>query len=188
VTPVLMADCAGLWRRTLLVASDGTRDAGSGVQWLQGITAYVDSRGFGGWLHQRADVFEWSRFAELHASENPDAGRMRWDGDTLIEVGVHDDYIEHWRRDCPVTGACWALRLASADGDEALLLRVGDEFGWLRRGSRVEVSMGTIAGDAWRGDAREFQPKLISDELLVDEDGGEMRRWRVKDSEGTVSI
>ena len=42
---VLMAECSGLWRRTLLIDSDGSRDKSTNVAWLQGITAYVDTRG-----------------------------------------------------------------------------------------------------------------------------------------------
>jgi hypothetical protein len=85
-------------------------------------------------------------------------------------------------------GACWALTLASADSDEALLLRVGDQFGWLERGSRSQVSWGTVDGHDWRRDDGVFHPELRGDELLVDEDGVGIRRWRVDDSEGTVTI
>ncbi|MDT5014507.1 MAG: hypothetical protein QOD39_667, partial [Mycobacterium sp.] len=52
---VSMADCAGLWRRTLLIEADGSRDSGTGVLWLQGLTTYVDSRGFAGRLDQNED-------------------------------------------------------------------------------------------------------------------------------------
>ena len=58
---VLMTECNGLWRRTLLIATDGSHDTGTGVAWLQGITAYVDTRGFAGRLSQHGDVFEWQR-------------------------------------------------------------------------------------------------------------------------------
>ena len=49
---VLMTECSGLWRRTLLIAGDGSRDVSTEVAWLQGITAYVDTRGFAGRLGQ----------------------------------------------------------------------------------------------------------------------------------------
>lgn len=80
MTP-LLAECAGLWRRTLLIEADGTRDAEPGVLWLQSLTAYVDSRGFAGTLHQEADVFEWHReFDVTTPGPHPDAGVMRWEG------------------------------------------------------------------------------------------------------------
>ena len=47
--------------RTLLIEADGSHVAGGDVRWLTGrFRAYVDSRGFGGRLEQRDDVFEWT--------------------------------------------------------------------------------------------------------------------------------
>ena len=43
MTAVLVSDCVGLWRRTLLIDADGTSDTGTDVTWLQGITAYIDT-------------------------------------------------------------------------------------------------------------------------------------------------
>ena len=192
MTAVLMADCIGLWRRTLLVDADGSRDTSTDVRWLQGITAYVDSRGFGGRLSQRGDIFEWSHFASvLPADVHPDAGRMRWHGDTLIEVGVHADYIEHWQRDAPAPGPCWSLTLRGADGEKAVLMRVGDDFGWLRRGAAMNVYLGQIDGPDWIVTSHEnghaFRPTLHAGDLIVDGMRG-VRRWRVQESEGTVKL
>ncbi len=66
-TPMI-ADCTGLWRRTLLVEADGSRDTGTNVQWLQGISMFVDLRGpggegFAGLLSRRDDVFEWAAWS-----------------------------------------------------------------------------------------------------------------------------
>ena len=106
----LIAECTGLWRRTLLIDADGSRDTGGDVRWLQGITAYVDSRGFAGPLHQRGNVFEWHRDVDLEPpGPFPDAGAMHWDGDVLVETGVHEDYVEHWVRDAGL-GGCRAGR------------------------------------------------------------------------------
>ena len=129
-----MADCAGLWRRTLLVGADGSRDTGGDVRWLQGITAYVDSRGFAGPLHQHDNVFEWHRDVDLEPpGPFPDAGAMHWDGDVLVETGVHEDYSEHWVRDVgpatpcgglpashPRHAACWCASASSSDGRVAV--------------------------------------------------------------------
>jgi hypothetical protein len=96
MTSVLMTECSGLWRRTVLIDSDGSRDTSAGVAWLQGITAYADTRGFAGRLSQHDDVFEWQRLIDIQPpGPFPDAGRMRWEAGELIEVGVHEDYVEH---------------------------------------------------------------------------------------------
>ena len=80
MTAVLASDCAGLWRRTLLIEADGSRDTGTDVTWLQGITAYVDTRGFAGTLSQSDNVFEWHRSVDLEPpGPFPDAGSMHWE-------------------------------------------------------------------------------------------------------------
>ncbi|MFF2549415.1 hypothetical protein ACFVUS_00385 [Nocardia sp. NPDC058058] len=161
-TPVRMADCAGLWERTLLVDPDGSQDITTDVRWLQGITRFVDLRrpmprpdftgvrcaadltdqqrawmrmqdGFAGQLTQYADVFHWRRGIELQPpGPHPDEGRMSYAADVLVEVGVHADYFEHWIRDRPGKN-CWAMELRSGDGGRALLLRVDRLFGWAMR-------------------------------------------------------
>jgi len=142
-----MTECTGLWRRTLLVGADGSHEAGGDVRWLQGITAYVDSRGFGGPLRQRGNVFEWHRDVDLEPpGPFPDAGAMHWDGDVLVETGVHEDYSEHWVRDADSPGPCAAAFLRSADGASGLLMRVGDLFGWAGSGS---VVIGAFGGAEW---------------------------------------
>ncbi len=76
---VLMVECTGLWRRTLLVEADGSRDTGTEVHWLQGLTAYVDTRGFAGRLDQHGDVFEWSRFIGPRlCGSDFEANGVRW--------------------------------------------------------------------------------------------------------------
>ncbi|MCW2511534.1 MAG: hypothetical protein JWR11_576 [Mycobacterium sp.] len=142
-----MGECGGLWRRTLLIDADGTHDARTGVRWLQGSTAYVDSRGFAGRLHQSGDVFEWHRDVELEPpGEFPDAGSMQWDGDVLVETGVHANYVEHWVRDEGTTDPCGAAFLRAPDGTDGLLLRVGDLFGWAGAGA---VAIGQVGGQDW---------------------------------------
>lgn len=170
---VLMAECTGLWRRTLLVGADGSRDAGGNVRWLQGITAYVDSRGFAGPLHQRGNVFEWHRDVDLEPpGPFPDAGAMHWDGDVLVETGVHEDYSEHWVRDADSAGPCAAAFLRSPDGAPGLLMRVGDLFGWAGAGS---VVIGALGGVEWTN------LRIAPSDDHVDAVG---QRWSVELSEG----
>jgi hypothetical protein len=174
---VVLAECSGLWRRTLLIQADGTQVAGGDVRWLQGDSAYVDSRGFGGRLEQRGEVFEWHRMVDLEPpSSTPDVGAMHWDGDTLVETGVHADYVEHWVRDDGPTSPRWALVLQSADGGAAQLLRVGALFGWA---CTTAVTLAAVGGDEWEA----LAPSLSDREVRVND-----VRWTVVRSEGDVEL
>ena len=174
-TPVL-ADCAGLWRRTLLIESDGSRDTGTDVRWLQGATGYVDSRGFAGTLHQHGDTFEWHRDVDLKPpGPFPDAGSIRWDGATLIETGVHENYVEHWVRDAGSSEPCGALFLTAPGGGAGLLVRVGGMFGWAGAG---DVVIDAVGASRWNA-------------LVIDTASGRVQangvRWVVGSSEGNVN-
>ena len=174
-TPV-MGDCVGLWRRTLLIGADGSRDTGTGVVWLQGITAYIDSRGFAGTLHQSDDIFEWRRDIDLGPpNQLPDEGSMRWDGPALVETGVHEDYVEHWVRDTMPTELSGALFLTAPQGGNGLLLRVGDLFGWAGAGA---VVIDTIASGQW---------DALGIELYAEHVEANGVRWRIEQREGNVN-
>ena len=196
MTPTI-AECAGLWRRTLLIEADGSRDIGTNVVWLQGISTFVDVRGpgqgFAGRLDQRGDVFEWDRLVDLQPAGPPDAGRMRWDGDTLVEVGVHADYTEHWHREGGPVDPCWGLVLSAPGGGSAILVRVGGRFGWAyRQADAAAASLGAIDESGWRiidstdpdlvGSA--LHPRLALGQLHVDDDIA----WDILDSEGSVTL
>lgn len=172
MTAVAMSDCVGLWRRTLLIESDGSHDTGTDVTWLQGITAYVDSRGFAGTLSQHDDVFEWNRAVDLTPPGPPDAGSMRWQDGVLVETGVHADYAEHWERDGDGVTPCGALFLTAPDGRAGLLLRVGGLFGWA---GGDEVSIGDVNGTRWQ--AIDFDADFIQDNGV---------RWTITGSEGDM--
>jgi hypothetical protein len=130
VRDVSAADCIGLWRRVLLVDAAGRRDTSTDVLWLQGPTGYIDSRGFAGVLTQSQDVFTWRRDVDVAPDGSVDAGRMRWDGDVLIETGVHEVYEEHWVRDHGPTHPAGALLLSADAGRRAVAVAVGDLVGW----------------------------------------------------------
>jgi hypothetical protein len=174
---VQLSGCSGLWRRTLLIEADGSRVTGGDIRWLQGDSAYVDSRGFGGHLEQRGEVFEWHRMVDLEPpSSTPDAGAMHWDGDTLVETGVHADYVEHWVRDHGPTSPRWAVVLRSADHGDALLLRVGTWFGWA---CSTAVMLAVVGDDRWEA----LAPKLFDGEVRVNG-----ARWKVMRSEGDMEL
>ena len=167
-----MTECTGLWRRTLLVDGDGARDTSTGVAWLQGITAYADTRGFAGRLSQHGDVFEWQRLIDIQPpGPFPDAGRMRWESGFLIEVGVHEDYVEHWVRQDGAAAPCWALFAG-----DAILLRVGPQFGWADGNA---VVLGVIGGPQWAA----LNPHRDGGDLVVNG-----VRYSIADSEGVVNL
>lgn len=220
-------DCAGLWQRTLLVVEGETVDITTDVRWLQGGTAFVDLRrpaqrpdftgvrgaddlsteqrawlatqeGFAGHLAAVDDIFDWHRFMGLQPQDSdPDTAQMSWNGEVLVEVGVHSDYVEHWIRPDGAAPDCWAVDVGSAGGERGLLVRVGDRFGWARTGPD-EVSLGTVTDGVW----------LITDSSLPFREGADLTvtltrttlttgdlttagdsitcRWTVQDSEGNV--
>jgi hypothetical protein len=175
VKPVLASDCAGLWRRTLLIDADGTRDTGTDVTWLQGITAYVDSRGFAGTLSHTGDVFHWHRAVDVQPpGPFPDEGSMRWDDGVLVETGVHADYVEHWVRDGVTETSCGALFLVAPNGDPGLLLRVGAWVGWAGGG---QVLIDTAEAPRWKA--------LVINGDQVHANGV---RWAVEGCEGNVNL
>ncbi len=171
---VRASDCVGLWRRTLLIEKDGSRDTATEVTWLQGVTAFVDSRGFAGTLHDDGGVFEWRRSVELQPAAEPDVGEMRWEGDTLVETGVHADYVEHWVRDGAAQTPCWSAFLAAPDGQPGLLLRVAAWFGFAGAGT---VVMGQVGGPAWN--AIDTGPETVAA-------GGVL--WKIERREGIAKI
>ena len=175
MTTPAIADCAGRWRRTLKIDADGARDTSDGVSWLQGVTAYVDSRGFAGRLQQSGNVFEWHRDVDLEPpGPFPDAGAMHWDGDVLVETGVHADYVEHWVRDVGVTDPVGALFLRAPDGGNGLLVRVGELFGWASSGV---VVIGAVGGSDWK------RLDIVPSDDDVAANGV---RWNIEGSEGNV--
>ena len=179
MTGVLVADCRGVWRRTLLVEADGSRDTAPGVLWVQGLTAYVDSRGFAGTLVQSGSVFEWRRAVDLEPPGRfPDAGEMRWQEGTLVETGVHADYVEHWVRDGDAPEPCGALFLLGPGGEPGLLVRVGAWFGFAGRGA---VVLDEVGGARWRAVTVDGEGVLV-DDVVVDD-----VRWTVQHSEGDVT-
>jgi hypothetical protein len=175
MTAVHASDCVGVWRRTLLVSPDGSRDDGIDVVWLQGLTAFVDSRGFAGRLRQHGDVFEWCRDVDLEPGPHPDEGSMRWDGPVLVESGVHENYTERWIREQATTPA-GAMFVSTDDGSAGLLVRVGRQFGWAEP---TAVVIGAVGSPEWN----RLSPKRREDELIVNG-----KSWTVTDIEGTVNL
>lgn len=193
----------GLWHRTLLAAPGVRPDTASEVAWLQGPSSYVDLRqpagfahvpgagglddldvgqlyalaaqeGFAGRLLCDGDVFHWRRFIDLHpATGRPDMGRMRAEDGLLVEEGVHEDYLEHWRREepadspvrAPVAGRSAAALLHDPDtGRKGLLVRAGAWFGYARgRDPLVPLPPGARLADLVAGADRAATARRLLD-------------------------
>jgi hypothetical protein len=164
------SDLSGLWKRTLLAYPDGSDDTTTAVHWLQGPAYYADLRQPAGrpdfsavsclrdlarpqvdWLAQQAcfagrlepkgAFFEWRRDMDFQPRTGAaDAGRLRFEGDLLIEEGRDVEYVEHWRRAGEANGPCIGARLGEAGGERlGFIIRV-DEVFMVARGRPTEIA------------------------------------------------
>jgi hypothetical protein len=206
--PQQVRDLAGGWRRTLLLSPDGGRDESTKVIWLQATSFYVDLRcpadrpsfegvrgattmtaqqhawartqeGFAGALVLADGVFHWRRSIDLQPpGPYEDAGTLRYQDGILLERGVHQNYAEHWVPAGPASKPRWGVQVIGEDQRPAILIRVGNWFGWARGRARstelpdsnfdpdfafldCEISIGRISGEQW----------LISDSTLPFREG-----------------
>ncbi len=128
----------GLWRRSLLVRPDGSRDTTTEVRWLQAGSLYVDDRGFAGRLEPDGPWTCWRRDVDLLPPGPADEGRLvlDGDGDVLVETGRHEDYTEHWHREPFAASPVAGVLLRDPAGAHAVLVRVGPHLGLGRRRRR----------------------------------------------------
>jgi hypothetical protein len=225
-----ITDLHGLWKRTLLAFPGEPADTSTQVHWLQSQTYYADLRQpagrpdfsgvpclrdltpqqvdwmarqecFAGCLERDGAFFEWSRDIDYQPKTGaPDAGRLWFDGDLLIEEGRHLPYIEHWRRGDGAASPCAGVRLRETAGERlGFIVRVGDVFMTARGRPRaipgpdrlpthvglardlseaqdlvdMEVSFGSISARGW----------LIERSSLPFREGG---RFSASRSEGSI--
>jgi hypothetical protein len=100
---------------------------------------------------------------------------MHWDGEVLVETGVHEDYVEHWIRDDGPTAPSGAVFLRAPDGGNGLLLRVGELFGWA---GGATVVIGEVGGPQWRALAIEPSDDDVHSNGV---------RWSIQGREGNVN-
>ncbi len=163
-------DCIGLWRRVLLVPAEGPPDTSTDVLWLQGPTGYVDTRGFAGVLSATDDVFHWHRDVDTERTDTPDAGRMRWEGNILVENGIHERYTEHWVREQVSVEPAGALFLTAGPA-RAVLVRVGELVGWATAAGAVVDDADRIRG--WQ----DHEDHIVADGV----------RWTITAREGVTT-
>ncbi|WP_088288804.1 hypothetical protein [Kineosporia sp. A_224] len=136
--------------------------------------------GFAGTFTVTGDLARWDRLVDLQPPAGvPDEGRLHWDGTTLVEVGVHSAYVEHWHPEpAPVADAA-AVRLRErGSGRPGVLVRVGARFG-VARGRAAPLPPGArLTALLLRADAQERAALLDCEVALgrIDPDG----RWVVE--------
>lgn len=155
---------SGLWRRLLISIPGDPVDTLTQVDWVQGLTLFVDLRqpmaahaavaascldeltreecvvlaqqeGFAGRFILAGDAAEWVREIDFQPPLGlGDRGRLETHGELVIEHGLEADYIEYWQREAG-THDGWAARLQGLDdGQHAILVRCGNRFGFARGG------------------------------------------------------
>ena len=150
-----VAHVRGVWRRSLLVRPDGTRDTTGLVVWMQGERHFVDLRqppgrpafngpdnltepqlawlalqeGFAGELVQDGEFVVWQRALDLQPpSGSPDSARLWFEGATLVEEGRHAPYLERWEPLATTPPRIDASGRLREGGRDAMLLRCDDRF------------------------------------------------------------
>lgn len=182
-------ELVGLWRRSRISREDGRLDTTTHVRWLQGRQAYVDLRqppgkrvfeavsglgdlrpeqlawmsgqlAFAGRLSRTQRTFCWDKLVDLHPVE-PDLGRLAFQDDVLVEEALDLSYVEHWHRVDEPTSPAVEVEL-TADGRNAVLLRVGPTLGFARA-RRTELPTGTTLTEIL-----EAQPNLRAQQDIFD--------------------
>jgi hypothetical protein len=115
---------------------------------------------FAGELIDQGDHVEWARAIDLHQpGAYPDAGTLQPAGDELIERGWYEDYAEHWRLAQAAAEPIWARHLVAdaSSGTRAIVLRVGETFGWARGrpGTLADRSLPELVEAAPLGEAQD---------------------------------
>lgn len=194
-----------------MVWPDDVRDTTTAVYWVQGPTLYADLRqptdmpdfrgvrglkglkpahlrwmarqeAFAGRLAFDGDSFEWIRLINLHPrAALPDAGRLRFDGEILVEEGRDSPYYEHWHRvTAPDVRASAALLKDAASDRLGLLVRAGEAFIFARDRGETLMDLTTLE-DALAGCADERAARDLMDcEVSFGSIGA--RGWRIERS------
>ncbi|WP_188304711.1 hypothetical protein [Streptomyces sp. CBMA123] len=159
----MVEDLHGVWWRTLVREADGSTDRATAVSWIQGpslfgdlrqppglvelvgraalstldrpqLLALCEQKGFAGTFAQQGDAFGWVRRIDLHPpAPLADAGTLRWEGEVLVEEGLHENYLEHWVAvERPSEAPAAALFEDPAQGCAGVLVRAGSWFAYAR--------------------------------------------------------
>lgn len=187
----------GLWTRSLLAVPGAPPDTTTRVYWLQDDFLFADIRvpadrrpmsdrdgfddlsddelrdlarqqGFAGQLAIDRDVCTWFREVDYQPPTGvADAGRVRLDGDRLVEEGVHLPYRETWER-VPATeeGPAGVLLAEQDAAGRRYLLTAGDYFLYVRgRATPLPPAPSLSALIAERAPSRDELIRLLDCEI-----------------------
>jgi hypothetical protein len=132
------------------------------------------AEGFAGPLVADGPWARWERLVDLQPpSASPDEGRLVAADGHVVETGRHSDYVEHWHRaPGPVEPVAALLLRETSTGAPAVLVRVGDDFGWARGRPRALPPGGRLA-DLVAGAATDREAQdLLDTEVAVGRIGG----------------
>jgi hypothetical protein len=148
-------DLTGLWRRELMIWPDGSRDTDTVVFWLQTRSLYADIRvpakrparpagesfescsdedllgfaevyGFAGRLTVEGNLCKWARAMDYHPPGGPpDEAHYVFDGELLIETGIHANYREDWAKQTPADAPLTAFTREDGPG---IFVMAGEHF------------------------------------------------------------
>lgn len=159
MTAAVPAELTGLWRREALILPDGSRDETTRVYWLQTAHRFADIRvpadrppaqpgfagsndtelavlarmgGFAGTLEVEGSICRWHRTIDYAPPGGPpDEADCTFEGERLIETGIHAAYREDWCHETPPGAplAAFTLEKDAALPDRAgMLVLAGDHF------------------------------------------------------------
>jgi hypothetical protein len=188
------AALTGLWRREEIFAPEGFRDTTTRVFWLQTSRYYADIRvpldrpiqpgargfddypdenlialarvqGFAGVLTAADGVCLWRRDLDYQPpGEIPDEARFEIEGDRMVEMGIHAEYTEIWRRVPGGEGVLAAFVRDESPG--GMLVIAGDHFLEIRGRDEPPPDGETLAAVVER-DLAEGRPDLARARLAM---------------------
>lgn len=200
------ARLCGLWRRVSLETPDAPRDSTTRVFWLQTPTLFADIRipstravqqgrarlddyecdelvalaqqdGFAGHTTLDGDYCRWKRTTSFQPPTGfPDEGKLTFQGEEIVEDGIHVPYREVWRRVPQSTGDWIAERAGDrylvAGGDWFLLVRA-------RREATLEQAQSLLHLGAARSNCRDGLIALLDFEISLGRRRG-AAPWRIE--------
>ena len=206
-----VADIRGLWRRSLIRWPDGRSDTRTAVSWLQTPSLFVDLRqpadrpsfdgvhclrdlgrahihwlaaqeGFAGETLCDGHHVEWQRWIDFQPqSAFPDAGKLWFERDVMLEQGREVPYLEHWHREGAAAQPCGGIALReTTSGQAAMLVRAGDRFMYARARPTGLPPLSDLRGLVGDAPAADMMQDLIDCEIsggFVGIDG-----WRIEQS------
>jgi len=198
----------GLWQRLSLETPDAPRDTTTRVFWLQTPTLFADIRvpslravrrdrtrldeyacdelavlaqqdGFAGRTALDGALCRWEREVTFQPPTGvPDEGRLTFQGEEIVEDGVHLSYRERWRR-VPGSLGDWC---AWRGDDGRYLVAAGDWFLFVRprREARLETAASLLHLGAARSNCRDGLIALLDFEISLGRRRGADAPWRIE--------